>query len=76
MLFFKIKYYMKNYPDFFASLSPPRYIIKKQDGTFMTVTDSELSELKKANKIKIENARAMNGKVVDYTQKPIMVLVE
>ena len=67
---------MKNYPDFFASLPVPKYMVKKSDGTFELFDDAELSELKKAGKIKIERATAMGGKVVDLTQKPMMVLVD
>jgi hypothetical protein len=67
---------MKNYPDFFASLSPPKYMVKKSDGTFNLYDDVELAELKKANRIRLEKATAMGGKVIDYTQKPTMVLVD
>ena len=51
-------------------------MIKKADGTFMIVTDEELDALVKDNKIGIEYAKAMGGKVMDYTQKPIRVLKE
>ena len=51
-------------------------MVKKSDGTFELFDDAELSELKKAGKIKIERATAMGGKVTDLTQKPIMVLVD
>eukprot|EP00979_Chaetoceros_neogracilis_P002887 scaffold478_cov235-Chaetoceros_neogracile.AAC.4 len=71
-----IAYQQKNYPDFFASLSPPKYMVKKSDGTFNLYDDVELSELKKANRIKMERPTAMGGKVLDLTQKPVMVLVE
>jgi hypothetical protein len=49
-------------------------MIKRQDGTYFTVSDSELEQLKKDNKLTIEIPRAMGGKVVDMTQKPILVL--
>lgn len=67
---------MKNYPDFFASLSPPKYLVKKSDGTFDLLDDVQLAELKKANRIKLEKPMAMGGKVQDLTQKPILVLVD
>jgi hypothetical protein len=65
---------MKNYPDFFASVG--KSMIKKPDGTFMLVDDSELQKLKDQNKIGIEYATTKGGRVVDLTQKPIMVLKE
>mmetsp|Transcript_27882 Transcript_27882/g.34418 ORF Transcript_27882/g.34418 Transcript_27882/m.34418 type:complete len:192 (+) Transcript_27882:40-615(+) len=69
-------YQMKNYPDFFASLSPPKFMVKKPDGTFALYEADELTELKKAGKIKIEKPMAMGGQVIDVTVKPILVLVE
>jgi hypothetical protein len=63
---------MKNYPDFFATVG--KQMIKKSDGTFMVVDDAELEQLKKANKLTLEYPKAMGGKVVDLTQKPIVVL--
>lgn len=73
---FLTAFQMKNYPDYFASLSPPKYMVKKSDGTFNLYDDVELAELKKANRIRLEKPMAMGGKVVDLTQKPYMVLVE
>ena len=70
----KNAFYMKNYPDWFASVG--KSMVKKPDGSFMVVTDVELAELKAQNKIGIEYATAMGGKVSDVTQKPIMVLKE
>ena len=67
---------MKNYPDFFASLSPPKYMVKKSDGTFDLYDDVELAKLKKENKIRLEKPTAMGGRVVDVTQKPVLVLVD
>jgi hypothetical protein len=67
-------FYMKNYPDWFASVG--KSMIKKPDGTFMVVTDKELAVLKAQNKIGLEYAKTMGGKVTDVTQKPIMVLKE
>jgi hypothetical protein len=51
-------------------------MVKKSDGTFNLYDDVELSELKKANRIKMGRPTAMGGKVLDLTQKPVMVLVE
>ena len=51
-------------------------MVKKPDGSFMVVDDVELQKLKNENKIGLEYARAMGGKVTDLTQKPIMVLKE
>ena len=47
-------YAVKNYPDFFASLNPPKYMVKKSDGSFDLYDDVELAELKKANRIRVE----------------------
>lgn len=69
-------YQMKNYPDFFASLNPPKFMVKLPDGTIRLYEEDELTTLKKAGKIKLEKPKAMGGQVVDITQKPIMVLVE
>lgn len=69
-------YQMKNYPDFFASLSPPKFMVKLPDGTFKLYEEEELSNLKKEGKIKLEKPKAMGGQVADITQKPILVLVE
>lgn len=69
-------YQMKNYPDFFASLNPPKFMVKMTDGTFALYEEDELTALKKAGKIKLEKPKAMGGQVVDVTQKPILVLVE
>ncbi len=69
-------YQMKNYPDFFASLSPPKYMVKQPDGSIKLYEEEELTNLKKEGKIKLEKPKAMGGKVADVTQKPIMVLIE
>lgn len=69
-------YQMKNYPDFFASLSPPKFMVKMPDGTFQLYEEEELTNLKKMGKIKLEKPKAMGGQVADITQKPILVLVE
>jgi hypothetical protein len=65
---------MKNYPDFFASLG--KTMVKKPDGTFMLVSDAELAQLKKENKIGVEVPKTMGGKFTDLTQKPIITLKE
>lgn len=65
---------MKNYPDFFASLG--KTMVKKPDGTFMLVSDAELAQLKKENKIGVEVPKTMGGKFTDLTQKPIIILKE
>ena len=70
-------YQMKNYPDFFAALNPPKYMVKnKADGSILLFEQAELDELKQKGKIKMESPTAMGGKVTDLTQKPIMVLVD
>lgn len=71
-----LAYQMKNYPDFFASLNPPRYLVKKPDGTFEVFTDAELAELKKAGKIGVEIAQYRKAGGRDVTQKRILVLKE
>ena len=70
----KNAFYMKNYPDWFSAVG--KSMVKKPDGTFMVVTDVELADLKSQGKLGVENAKAMGGKVMDVTQKPIMVLKE
>ena len=68
---------MKNYPDFFASLSPPKYLVMNTDGvTFQVFTEQELTQLKQEGKIAVQMPKAMNGKVTDVTQKPIMMFKE
>eukprot|EP00523_Entomoneis_sp_CCMP467_P016115 CAMPEP_0168776422 /NCGR_PEP_ID=MMETSP0725-20121227/6029_1 /TAXON_ID=265536 /ORGANISM="Amphiprora sp., Strain CCMP467" /LENGTH=179 /DNA_ID=CAMNT_0008826101 /DNA_START=81 /DNA_END=620 /DNA_ORIENTATION=- len=68
-------YYMKNYPDWFQAAG--KTLIKKQsDGTFVAVDDAELESLKRDNRLTLETAKSMGGRVVDYTQKPILVLKE
>ena len=69
-------YQMKNYPDFFASLTPPKFMVKQPDGSIKLYEEEELTNLKKQGKIKLEKPKAMGGQVADVTQKPIMVLVE
>ena len=51
-------------------------MVMKRDGTFVIFTDDELTTLKQAGKIKVEHPMAFHGKIMDLTQKPVMVLVE
>ena len=68
-------YNMKNYPDYFQSIG--KNLVKKSDGSgFLVVTDAELDQLKKDNKIGLEKPKAKGGKYADVTQKPILVLKE
>ncbi|KAL7573456.1 hypothetical protein ACA910_013771 [Epithemia clementina (nom. ined.)] len=65
-------YYMKNYPDWFQSVG--QTLIKKEsDGTFLVVSDDELRTLQRSNLLTLEIPRSKKN-VVDYTQKPILVL--
>lgn len=70
----KYAYYMKNYPDWFATVG--KTMVKKPDGSFMLVSDEEMMVLRRENKIGVENVKAMGGKVADLTQKPVLVLKE
>jgi len=68
-------YYMKkNYPDWFATVG--KTMVKKSTGGFVLVSDNELDELKKSNRLTYETPKAMGGRTVDFTQKPIWVLKE
>jgi hypothetical protein len=72
-----LAYQTKNYPDFFAALTPPKYMVMKTDGSsFVVLTGEELEPLKKAGKIKMVQATAFGGKTVDFSQKPVMMMVE
>lgn len=52
-------------------------MVMKPDGaTFEVMTGAELEPLKKTGKIKMVQATAFGGKSTDFTQKPIMMLVE
>jgi CRISPR/Cas system CMR-associated protein Cmr3 (group 5 of RAMP superfamily) len=51
-------------------------MVKKPDGSFMLVSDAELAQLKKENKIGVEVPKTMAGKFTDLTQKPIIILKE
>jgi hypothetical protein len=67
-------YYMKNYPDFFATTG--QTLIQKADGTYMIVNDREMVSLQKSNRLRYVTPTAMGGAIVDLTQKPIPVLKE
>jgi hypothetical protein len=65
---------MKNYPDWFASVG--KTLVKKPDGSFVALDDVQVAKLRKENKLTFEVPKAMGGQVVDYTQKPILMLKE
>lgn len=65
---------MKNYPDWFASVG--KTLVRKPDGSFVALDDTEVAQLRKANKLTFEIPKAMGGQVVDYTQKPVLLLKE
>ncbi|GKY98792.1 hypothetical protein MPSEU_000835400 [Mayamaea pseudoterrestris] len=67
-------YYMKNYPDFFASSG--KKLVRKPDGSFILLDEAEIDRLSRANKLSTEMPRALKGRVTDLTQKPILVLKE
>ena len=67
-------FYMKNYPDWFASVG--KTLVRKADGSFVALDDAEVAQLRRDNKLSLEIPRAMGGQVVDYTQKPVLVLKE
>jgi hypothetical protein len=63
---------MKNYPDFFAAVG--KVLVKKPDGTFIALSDAEVADLRRSNRLTLEIPKAMGGQVTDYTQKPVLVL--
>jgi hypothetical protein len=68
-------YYMKNYPDFFNSIG--QVLVKKSsDNTFVLMTPQEVERLKGLGKLTYETPKTRGGTIVDYTQKPILVLKE
>ena len=68
-------YYMKNYPDFFNTIG--QVLVKKaSDNTFVLVTPQEAERLKGLGKLTYEIPKTRGGTIVDYTQKPILVLKE
>jgi len=72
-----LAYQIKNYPDVFASLSPPKFMVMKADGSgFLLMTAEELEPLKQKGKIKLEKGTAFGGKTQDMTRKNVLRLVE
>jgi hypothetical protein len=67
-------FYMKNYPDFFASTG--KKLVKKPDGSFAVFSEAEFAQLKQESKIGLEIPKTKGGKYQDLTQKPILVLKE
>lgn len=67
-------YYMKNYPDYFASLG--KTMIQKANGGFVLVSDGELEELKRNHQLTYEVPRTRGGTMVDMTQKPTWIMKE
>ncbi|KAL3804584.1 hypothetical protein ACHAWO_012259 [Cyclotella atomus] len=65
-------YYMRNYPDVFA-VSDKRMVMKS-DGSFELFSPGEVADLVNNGKITIEYPKTMGGRVVDLTQKPVLVL--
>ena len=65
-------YYMRNYPDVFA-VSDKRMVMKS-DGSFALFSPGEVQEMVNAGRISIEYPTTMGGRVVDLTQKPVLVL--
>ena len=57
-------YNNKNFPDFLASLNPPKYLVKQPDGKFVVYDDREISQLKAAGKIRLEKPLA-KGAIYD-----------
>ena len=51
-------------------------MVMKEDGTFLLMSEEELTPLRKAGKIKMVAPTAFKGRTLDYTQKPIRMLVE
>jgi len=68
-------YYMKNYPDSFATSSDKK-MVKKLDGSFALLSAKEVDNLNKEGKIRIEYPTSKGGRIADLTQKPIMVMKE
>ena len=68
----KEAFYMKNYPDWFATVG--KIMIKKSDGSFIVVDAEEAATLQKEGRLQYETPRSKGGTLIDYTQKPILVL--
>lgn len=70
-------YNMKNYPDYFKTLNPPRTLVQKRsDGSFLALTDDEINTLRRSNKIGTSMAKTMGGRVTDLTQKPVLQFLD
>lgn len=67
-------YYMKNYPDVFAVSG--KKMVKKADGSFALYSAEEVAELTNEGRVTIEYPRSKGGRIVDLTQKPVLVLKE
>ena len=66
-------YYMKNYPDWFQTVGKT-LVRKESDGTFVALSDDEMAELRRKNLLTFEIPKSMGGRVIDYTQKPVLIL--
>ena len=51
-------------------------MVKKSDGSFALFSPAEVDDLVKAGKVKIEYPTSKGGRILDLTQKPVLVLVE
>jgi hypothetical protein len=51
-------------------------MVMKQDGTFLLMSEDEITQLRNLGKIKTIQPKAFQGRTFDYTQKPIRVLIE
>ena len=72
----KNAFYAKNYPGWFEAVGKTM-IQKESDVTFIVVDDTELAKLKAENKISVlQTPKTMGGRIVDVTQKPMLVLKE
>lgn len=68
---------MKNYPDYFSSQSPPKFLVMKSDSSgFLLMTAEELEPLKQSGKIELVKSTAFKGQTIDYSRKPILKLVK
>mmetsp|Transcript_20436 Transcript_20436/g.37518 ORF Transcript_20436/g.37518 Transcript_20436/m.37518 type:complete len:184 (+) Transcript_20436:50-601(+) len=65
-------YYMKNYPDVFAASG--KRMVKKMDGSFVLYSPEEVKDLTDEGKITIEYPKSKGGRILDLTQKPVLVL--
>jgi len=63
---------MKNYPDVFAASG--KRMVKKMDGSFVLYSPEEVKDLTDEGKITIEYPKSKGGRILDLTQKPVLVL--